>query len=116
MYIYMTDVKTFRVAVYGTLKKGFHNHYLLKGSKFLGNYVTGPGYTKVIKGLPYLVEDTAGVGCEVEIYEVSELTLKMLDRLEGSPDWYVRTVIKVYNPEKDLGMEVYVYLMPKERI
>lgn len=105
-----------KIATYGTLKKGFQNHYLLKDSEFLGIFETGPGYRKVIKGLPYLIEDSSGAGCEVEVYNVSDLTLKMLDRLEGSPEWYVRTTIKVFKPDKDIGMEVDIYLMPRERI
>jgi gamma-glutamylcyclotransferase (GGCT)/AIG2-like uncharacterized protein YtfP len=112
----MIDEKTFKVFTYGTLRRGYANHDLLKGSKFLGEYETGPGYTKITRGLPYLLQDDTGPGCAGELYEVSLLTLKLLDRLEGSPDWYVRTLIKVYNAEKDIGTDAWVYIMPKERI
>lgn len=105
-----------KVFVYGTLRKGYRNHDVLRGAKFLGNYDTGPGYTKFEMGLPYLIKDGEGPGCEGEVYEVSDLMLKMLDRFEGSPDWYVRTEIKVFSLDKDLGIMAYTYLMPKERI
>jgi gamma-glutamylcyclotransferase (GGCT)/AIG2-like uncharacterized protein YtfP len=105
-----------RVFVYGTLMKNHRNHHMLKGAKFLGDYETGPGYTKIVSGLPYLVEDPDGVGTKGELYEVSDLLLKMLDRFEGSPDWYVRKTIKVYAEDKDIGIDAWVYIMPKERI
>jgi len=107
---------TYKIFTYGSLKRGHNNHEYLKGSKFLGEWETGPGYTKISKGLPYLLVDSNGLGCSGEAYEVSELTLKLLDRLEGHPDWYQRTLIKIYRPEKDLVMNAYTYLMPKERI
>lgn len=112
----MTDEKTMKVFTYGTLRRGHVNHDLLKTSKFLGEFETGPGFTKITKGLPYLVVDSDGVGCTGELYEVSQLTLSLLDRLEGSPDWYVRTLIKVYDLEKDIGVDAWTYIMPKERI
>lgn len=110
----MSNKKTYLVFTYGTLRKGHANHYLLKGSKFVGQYHTGPGYTKIIKGLPYLLEDAEGEGTYGEVYEVSPLTLKLLDRLEGHPDWYVRTMITVENLEG--RVKAYAYLMPEERI
>lgn len=112
----MTDKTEVKMFVYGTLKKGMHNHGYLKGAKFLGKYETGPGYRKVVNGLPYLIEDSEGAGCDGELYEVSQLTLKMLDRLEGHPDWYVRKLIKVFDTEKDIGTDAWTYIMPRERI
>lgn len=112
----MIDNNTVKVFCYGTLKHGHSNHDLLKGSKFLGTFETGPGYTKVIKGLPYLIEDPNGTGCDGELYEVSALTLKMLDRLEGHPTWYERKLIKVYSTQKDFGTDAWAYIMPEERI
>jgi gamma-glutamylaminecyclotransferase len=103
-----------KVYVYGTLKRGHHNHTFLKGSKFLGEANTGPGYKLVIRGLPFLLEDTDGEGCTGELYEVTNLTLKRLDALEGSPDWYVRKLISVFcNGEEH---KAYCYIMPQERM
>lgn len=105
-----------KLFTYGTLKRGHNNHDLLKGSKYLGDFDTGPGYRKITKGLPYLIIDPDGPGCSGEVFLVSDLTLKLVDRLEGSPTWYVRTMIKVFRPDKDLSIDAWCYLMPKERV
>jgi gamma-glutamylcyclotransferase (GGCT)/AIG2-like uncharacterized protein YtfP len=71
------------VAVYGTLRKGSHNHRLLTLAEPKGEFITPPKFTMFSAGgFPYLVEDgSTGIKCEV--YRVSEKTLKELDRLEG---------------------------------
>jgi gamma-glutamylcyclotransferase (GGCT)/AIG2-like uncharacterized protein YtfP len=67
------------VFVYGTLKSGFGNHYLLEGSTFKGPAsVSGRLY---VNGLPYFKR-----GCGIvkgELYLVDDLTLRRLDILEG---------------------------------
>lgn len=68
--------------MYGTLKRNYHNHSLLRDSIYIG---TGkiPGYLYV-KGLPYLkVDADAGSVVHGELYQVNDLTLARLDRLEG---------------------------------
>lgn len=71
-----------RVAVYGSLRKGFYNHHIIEGSIFLGEdwifeinlYDLGP-YPGA------LMEQSDGV--LVEVYEVSDQCLLRLDELEG---------------------------------
>ena len=78
-----------RVFVYGSLKKGHANHSLIKGSEFLGQFHTGEGYTKIDgPGFPFLVPNPDGEGTYGELYSVTSLTLALLDRLEGHPDFY----------------------------
>ena len=102
------------VFVYGTLRRGHHNHDLIRNSRFVGTYNTGPGYTKLIRGLPFLLEDYDGPGTEGEVYAVTNLTMALLDRLEGHPHWYQRKRIPVQNNVDNLI--AWCYLMPKERI
>ena len=71
------------VAVYGSLRKGFGNHYLLKDAKCLGEYDTEPIYDMYsMSAFPGLV--TGGnTSIKMEVYEVDEDDLTRLNRLEG---------------------------------
>ena len=80
------------VAVYGSLKKGFHNHNLMKNSEFIGAGITEPKFSMINLGsFPGL-----HIGSDkilVEVYRVDvENDLPRLDALEGHPDWYRRTL------------------------
>lgn len=79
-----------RVAVYGSLRRGLHNHHKLLTGQYLGNcrtekqwhlYDLGP-YPALVKG-----GDTAVV---LEVYAVDARTLALLDELEGYPVHYRR--------------------------
>ena len=80
-----------KVFVYGTLKQGHGNHRLLAESKCLGTTHTKPAFTMLhLGGFPgvLLQGDTSIIG---EVYEVDEITMKRIDRLEGYPSFYDRT-------------------------
>jgi len=95
-----------KVFVYGTLKKGYRNHPLLHGygerSELLAEdscegvlYNTPYGFPAAVKGMGVIVG---------EVYEVTPETLKRLDRLEGHPQMYTRTEVKL-----DSGTKAFVY-------
>ncbi len=100
------------VAVYGTLLSGQPNNYLLeqyvgdtrclgKGkSMFFGTMYSNGGYP-----ILSLLEPEHKV--EVEVYVVGDTTLRDLDRLEGYPGWYNRT-IRTF--KMDTGEEVKAYI------
>ena len=69
--------------VYGTLKKGFHNNYLLSNSVFLGEFKTPAKFTMFsLGGFPGVVEKgKTSIHCEA--YAVSEKDIKHIYRLEG---------------------------------
>ena len=101
------------VAVYGTLKRGFYNHYLLKISEFLG---TGISQNRFILGnysYPAVVKGDEGAPVEVEIYEVDEKTMRNLDYLEGYPTFYTRSKEKFKLNGREV--EAFIYHLPKER-
>lgn len=66
--------------MYGTLKSGFHNHYILKDSKLVDRGVI-PG-TLYVKGLPYYKKEGSGF-VHGELYRVDDDVLARLDSLEG---------------------------------
>lgn len=100
-----------KVFVYGSLKRGQPNHHYLEGAKFIGEHLTGKGYTLHVDGLPFLVKDGRGPGCFGELYLVDNETLRQLDKLEGHPTFYTRSLIAIYDSEVGMPIEnVYVYL------
>jgi gamma-glutamylcyclotransferase (GGCT)/AIG2-like uncharacterized protein YtfP len=86
------------VFVYGTLKTGFHNHYLLSSAKFIGKAVTKERGTLLEKGIPFFNDEKKTSLIHGEIFEVNENTLSRLDMLEGydsdypNRSWYQRKI------------------------
>jgi gamma-glutamylaminecyclotransferase len=97
------------VAVYGTLKKGYSNyHSYLTGSKYLGGGNTKEKYPLIVKGLPYLIEDSGkGYNVEVDVFKVSASVLSKLDKLEGHPNWYRRKQVDIVVGGKTLSCWIY---------
>lgn len=72
------------VAVYGSLRQGFGNHRLLVGSKFLGDDDIYGGYKMYsLWGYPGVIKADGNHRIKIEVYEVDDMTLQSLDRLEG---------------------------------
>jgi gamma-glutamylaminecyclotransferase len=85
-------VNKFLVFVYGSLKKGFHNHRLLETGQaiFKGTAESvAPEYAMVDLGsFPGLIDGKQRV--TGELYEVDAHTFHRLDSLEGHPHMYTR--------------------------
>ena len=97
-------MKKYRIAVYGTLRVGFHNHSLLivsTGTDYLGMRKI-KGYILVCDTIPYAVH-SEGDYVVAEIYDVTKDVLDEIDVLEGHPNWYKREKI-----DED-GTEMYIY-------
>lgn len=104
------------VAVYGTLKKGNGNYYsYLTSSKFVGSGKTKDRYPLVVQGLPYLIEQKdKGYNVDVDVFKVSDSTLKDLDRLEGHPNWYVRKQIPIKMNKGGKQLTCWIYFNRRE--
>ena len=63
---------THRVFVYGTLKRGFWNHYLLEGCELFGSAATVPTYKMIENGFPVVMPDPEGKPVAGEIYTVDD--------------------------------------------
>lgn len=103
------------VFVYGTLQRGYGNHRLLESSEYLGNAITHSEYYLTNVGFPYLVDpqdpqrDVVGrvtAPVKGEVYRVTQqAVMDSLDRLEGVPHHYRRSVI----PFKFIGSDKIEY-------
>ena len=93
------------IFVYGTLRRGQRNHYMLRSSAFLGLHITEPGYTMLDLGsYPGVVR---GGHCPItgELYRVTPTTLVTLDELEDYPFLYTREVLATEHG----GAWIYLY-------
>lgn len=104
--LYTQDLskRGFDVFVYGTLKKGFHNHPYLENETFLGKATSAIKLILYEKySLPYvhLHKDKLGNRIKGEVYRVSDLSL--IDRLEGVPFHYQPKMIPVVFDEDEVG-------------
>jgi gamma-glutamylcyclotransferase (GGCT)/AIG2-like uncharacterized protein YtfP len=83
------------VFVYGTLKRGNRNNYLLKDAEYIGTATTVANYQMIHVGYPVIMMDT-GTGHPVagEVYRVGDSVLKNLDMLESVGYSYDRNTIE----------------------
>lgn len=97
------------VAVYGSLKKGFGNHRVLRDAKYLSDAkIKGTMYS--LGGYPALsLHGNTDVMCE--LYEVAdEETMRGLDRLEGYNEKSTRNFYERQKVETS-GGPAWIYTM-----
>ncbi len=103
------------VFVYGSLKRGEHNHGLLRAAEYRGEARTGQQFRLyAFRDYPALVRDENDPQAIAgEIYAVDEATLRLLDRLEDNGRLYQRVMIDVdslQRPNERLRAWVYLFL------
>ena len=94
---------------------GGNNHYYIDGAEFLGEVHAGKGFGLIVDGLPFLVEDTDGPGCSGELYNISARQLADCDKLEGTPNFYFRKEISVYELETGHEIKAFTYVYPHKK-
>jgi gamma-glutamylaminecyclotransferase len=106
----MNTRKQHLVFVYGTLMRDEINHRLLTTARFVAEAHTEPCFE--LFDLGHFPAMSAGGQTVVrgEVYAVDDQTLVRLDRLEGHPEFYQRTPIRLAD-----GQEVQTYLMGDAR-
>ena len=101
-----------KIFVYGTLKKGFCNHFYLDGSAFLGTTTTREKYFMCVdSGIPYVFKcekNSSFKGfVKGEVYLVDVEVLRSIDELEEHPREYFRGRVFL----KTFGY-AWIYLYP----
>ena len=100
------------VFVYGSLKRGYKLHYLLKSQLFVANAVTQPLYRLFDLGsYPGLIEWPEGLAICGEVYQVSVDCLATLDDVEGVAErLYVRRRILLETPITGKEIQAWFWL------
>lgn len=110
------------VFVYGTLKSGMSNSYLLDNSLLVGPYQTDPEYTMVDLGHFPAVILSGSSSIKGEVYLVDQSVFEDLDSLEGYPTFYDRGLVNVYptsSPEVSLSKSpsrAWMYFMMPNKL
>ena len=100
-----------RVFVYGTLRAGGPNHHLLAGQTLVGPARTEPAFEFASLGAYPAMALGGRTSVIGEVYAVDAAGLAKLDWLEGHPEYYRRTPIRL-----DSGDDVLAYLLSPEHI
>jgi len=89
-------MSTHLVFTYGTLKRGFGNHRLLEGARFISLAMTWLPFHVVDVGFPIAFKRGPKRKPVIgEVYEVTDAQLARLDRLEGVPTHYQRERVRI---------------------
>lgn len=108
------------IFVYGTLKRGFPNHGLMQGARFIAEALTAEHYPMVVQGQTYspVIFPEPGTGHRIvgELWEVDDAQLAALDELESThlPTGYIRETINVESQAR--VVTAWVYFKPRDRV
>jgi gamma-glutamylcyclotransferase (GGCT)/AIG2-like uncharacterized protein YtfP len=99
----------YKVAVYGSLRKGLYNHYLMSHSDFIKTVSVEVPFKMISMSdrFPALIPTKENNLVVFELYKIDDKTARNLDILEGYPDFYSKKYIKI----EDEDYLVY-YLSP----
>ena len=118
MFAYARGVKIYNMEllfVYGTLKKGFYNHFYLEKSKYLGRAKTLNKYALYLKGfIPFVTKSPKVCQIKGELYLVDDKTLSEVDLLEGHPDEYFREKVPIVKEDGEV-VEAWMYFYPQTK-
>ena len=105
----------YKVFVFGTLKEGFPNYKINKGSRLEGNYLTKNRYPLYLVGKrfsPWLMLDKGnGHNVRGQVFTVNDATLVDMDKLEriSELDGYRRIELTVISEESGKELVVFAY-------
>lgn len=110
------DNAMYLVFVYGTLRRGYGNHYLLEegGARLLDLAHTARAYALYALEIPFAVRDQAVSRLRGELYAVDAACLARLDELEEHPAWYRRELVEVVTDRGD-NLPAWLYFHPEPR-
>ncbi|WP_285908009.1 gamma-glutamylcyclotransferase family protein [Pseudodesulfovibrio pelocollis] len=99
------------VFVYGTLKQGFPNHFLLRRASRVGAGRTAERYALYVDEYPGVFPDEPVSRVQGEVYAVDDAMLARLDALEDHPVLYRREQIDVLLDDGRI-VRAWIYFYP----
>ena len=104
----------FICAVYGSLRKPYGNHRVLKDSEFLGTFKTEEKFNLYSLGAFPCITLNGETNITVELYKITDPKIAVgLDCLEGYPSFYNRKITSIIDnpfPEYD----IWIYFIDNE--
>lgn len=98
--------------VYGSLKRGFHNHSYLRGARFFGEGRTRPEFDLVdLEDFPATVR-SGRFHIQGEIYRVNRRILDDVDLLEGNGIFYKRIIETIFTSDGEIECWLYILVDP----
>lgn len=99
--------------VYGSLKKGFKNNYLLSGANYISKASTigkFAMFAETGKDFPYIIKDERiGKKIDGELYEITRKEiLQDIDTLEGAPTYFEQKNVMIKTRSKTFRAKTYV--------
>ena len=106
------------IGVYGTLKKGQRANGMLANSPFVGEFrVSIPFQMYNLGSFPALIASEEEHGITLEVYHVNDdAILQRLDRYEGYPSLYQKSIISIESPSQSDQMDVTIYTMNEREV
>ena len=99
--------------VYGSLKKGFDNHIVLKEANYISKAKTinkFAMYKEENQNYPYIVKnEMIGQNIEGELYQITRKdVLAEIDEFENAPNYFKRTEILIKTRSQEVRAKTYV--------
>jgi gamma-glutamylaminecyclotransferase len=111
----MKKEPTYLLYVYGTLKRGWHNHARLLGeATFCGQAISEDKFAMYAPSFPRIFDRKDGHRVLGELYRVTPTTLERCDRLESHPNYYRRELRQFIRGDgHTVTAWVYLYQHPE---
>ena len=98
--------------VYGTLKRGFGNNYILRNSEFVGSAISENKFIVYDCGFPCAYPDYNGKKIKGEIYKLTDEDFIFTDRLESNGSLYNREIQRFVRKEVLITAWIYIIISP----
>ena len=99
-----------KVFVYGSLKKGYFNHNILKDSEFICKAITmDKNYDMIDLGSFPAMVNSGCYNIHGEVYRVNKNTLSYLDAIESNGSFYTREEIGVAPTDENTPAWIYAW-------